>query len=192
MYEQGRIGSDSEDEKRIRAAERKAVARQKATASKRPVFRNTQRNKIPFKRAKPTDVCLNCHQTGHWKRDCRVTNKGKAKQRYVTHMNKIETPNVKGKLKEHLAFWADELKANNLILKIIEEGYKLDFEVLPSRKEFDNNFSALKQPDFVRSEILHLLNTGRILETVEKPFIINPLTVSVNPDDSFRLILDLR
>ena len=36
------------------------------------------------------------------------------------------------------------------------------------------------------------LNTGRILETTKKPFIINPLTVSVNPDDSFRLILDLR
>ena len=192
LYEQGRLGSDSEDEKRIRAAERKAVAKKKVPSSKRPIYRDAQRNKTPFKRAKPTDVCLNCYQTGHWKRDCRVTNKGKEKQRYVNDKSKIETPNVKGSLKKQLTFWAEELKANKTILKVIEQGYRLDFEELPAGKEFGNNFSALKHPDFVQSEILNLLNTGRVRETTAKPFIVNPLTVSVNPDESLRLILDLR
>ena len=57
--------------------------------------------------------------------------------------------------------------------------------------EFENNASALKHSTFVESEIENLLESGRILEVSDPPTVINPLSVTDNPDGSQRLILDL-
>ena len=88
-YESDSVASDSADEKKIRAAEKRALQKQKEKkrrpqpsstitrrddrsqhsgrpSSGRPNFRVT----ISNKRAKPDDYCLKCGEQGHWKRDC--------------------------------------------------------------------------------------------------------------------------
>ena len=82
-YESDSVASDSEDEKKIRAAERRALAKKKKRfepssthtrqstfqSSGRPSFRSFQYRSN--RTAKPTDTCLNCGNKGHWKRDCK-------------------------------------------------------------------------------------------------------------------------
>lgn len=46
--------------------------------------------------------------------------------------------------------------------------------------------------EFVEMAILELLEDGLIVECVDIPFIVNPLTVSVQSNGKKRLILDLR
>ena len=89
-YESDSVASDSADEKKIRAAERRAL--QKQSSKKRKVTPSstiTRRvdstfssgrpssgrpsYKVTFAArsgAKPTDICLKCGEKGHWKRDC--------------------------------------------------------------------------------------------------------------------------
>ena len=54
-----------------------------------------------------------------------------------------------------------------------------------------NNCSALKHANFVERSIGELLDKGCIRE-VTSPFVVNPLTVSVNSSGKERLVLDLR
>ena len=93
-YVSDELASDSEDEKKLRAAERRALAKRKqpkyslprpvtfhrqasATLTKppdtatsgRPIFGNQQQS-YQRKTAKPTDICLSCGQRGHWRNFC--------------------------------------------------------------------------------------------------------------------------
>ena len=101
----------------------------------------------------------------------------------------ISTPRVKGRLKEHIDFWV-AIRTNSTILEVIREGYKIPFYSQPGRKSFSNNRSALNHPDFVEKELKSLLESGRIVETPVKPYVVNPLSVS-GSDEKLRLILDL-
>ena len=111
QYESGSIASDSEDERKIRAAEKRAIATRKASHT-RPTKTTRHVQDIPnippnhgsshnniraiyhlpplitrnFRTAKPTDICLGCGLRGHWKKDCPTTrNTGKDLTiRYVT------------------------------------------------------------------------------------------------------------
>ena len=82
-YETDSIASDTEDDKRIRAAERRAIQSSKKKkpnpsssstntrsvsrqSSGRPSYKVTLTNKG----AKPNDICLKCGEKGHWKRNC--------------------------------------------------------------------------------------------------------------------------
>ena len=69
QHERTQLGSDSEDEKKIRAAERRALAskREREVASKKPsgAYKPTYRKTSPYSKAKATDVCLRCNQVGH-------------------------------------------------------------------------------------------------------------------------------
>lgn len=82
-YESDSLASDTDDGKKIRAAERRAMQKQNkrrrvsSTVSRRhddfrtsgrPSFRVNFSNKRNG--AKPTDICLSCGNKGHWKRDC--------------------------------------------------------------------------------------------------------------------------
>lgn len=98
---------------------------------------------------------------------------------------------VKGRLKNNYNYWR-HIGANNKIVEVIREGYKLPFIETPEQANFINNKTALNSSEFVTKTIQDLLARGSILETLQKPKVVNPLSVSTNSSGKKRLILDLR
>ena len=98
---------------------------------------------------------------------------------------------VKGSLRRNISFWHD-IGAPEFILSIIQDGYRLPFETIPSGNVLNNNMSSLHYPKFVEEAILELLHTYRVVEVQAPPYVVNPLSVSVQPNGKKRLILDLR
>ena len=99
-------------------------------------------------------------------------------------------PRVKGRLREHVSYW-ESVGANPTILDILREGYKIPFYSIPPQSFSPNNSSAFKHSEFVCSSIRELLETGRVKEVFNPPYVVNPLSVSENAG-KLRLILDLR
>ena len=97
---------------------------------------------------------------------------------------------VKGSLKRNIAFWKS-IDTNEFILDVIENGYRLPFISEPQSNHLKNNKSSLENDEFVKSAILELVKSGSVVETTDKPFVINPLTVAQNKKKK-RLVLDLR
>ena len=97
----------------------------------------------------------------------------------------------KGRLKTHLDFWKS-IGTYEYILDTIWNGYRISFYTTPSSVYLLNNRSALHHSDFVIEAIHDLLIRGLIVEGNQKPFVINPLTVSVQSNSKKRLNLDLR
>ena len=96
-------------------------------------------------------------------------------------------------LRSHLSFWKSTLRASNFVLNVIEYGYLIPFFESPTSKIMKNNSSAITHKSFVTSAINRLLETGVIIDCHNSPpFVVNPLTVSVNANGKERLILDLR
>ena len=98
---------------------------------------------------------------------------------------------VKGNLKNNLGFWRS-IGAPDFILSIIENGYRLPFISFPLAVKLGNNKSARLHADFVDQAVLELVNSGRVRMVNEQPFVVNPLSVSIQPCGKKRLILDLR
>ncbi|EDO35485.1 predicted protein [Nematostella vectensis] len=71
-------------------------------------------------------------------------------------------------------------------------GYRIPFEKYPSSVVLPNNKSVLAHSDFVDQAILDLIQARSVLEVNHPPYVVNPLTVSVNSENKCRLILDLR
>ena len=95
--------------------------------------------------------------------------------------------NVKGNLRTKLEFWK-----RKFILNVIERGYMLPFFSFPVPAVFRNNRSSLAHAKFVEDAIRELVGSGRVLEVVVPPLVVNPLSVSVQATGKKRLILDLR
>lgn len=96
-------------------------------------------------------------------------------------------------LKKHLHFWKSVLKANDFVLNVINSGYLIPFFKNPTSAYLKNNKSTLTHTSFVNTAIESLLHTGVIIECQGHiPFVVNPLSVSVNSNGKERLILDLR
>ena len=74
---------------------------------------------------------------------------------------------VKGRLREKIQYWKD-IGANETILQIIQEGYRIPFLENPLGVFLSNNRSARDHKEFVIKAIQELLSTGRVKE-VEKP-----------------------
>ena len=55
-----------------------------------------------------------------------------------------------------------------------------------------NNNSGLNHSEFVVESVLELLHSGVVVEIANPQYIINRLTVSIQPSGKMRLILDLR
>ena len=110
---------------------------------------------------------------------------------YEYHRADLTMPNVKGSLKNDLEFFKT-IGASKFILDVITNGYKLPFLHIPKRAFFNNNKSSITHGEFVSEAISELLVSDRIREIDYPPHVINPLSVSVRPDDKKRLILDLR
>ena len=77
-------------------------------------------------------------------------------------------------------------------MDVIENGYKIPLFSLPSKLICKNNKSALLEPDFVFEAIQDLLDRGLIEKCDYPPYVVNPLTVSVQNSGKKRLILDLQ
>ena len=82
--------------------------------------------------------------------------------------------------------------ANESVLHIIENGYKIPFFETPEKAHLPNNKSSLKNEKFVLDSISEMLKIGSIKEVKAPPKVINPLSVSENSAGKKRLILDLR
>ena len=101
----------------------------------------------------------------------------------------LTSPQVKGRLRAHISFWK-KIGAPNLILSIIKEGYRLPFVNIPPGNDSPNNKSVLPHGEFVDQAIWELLATKRVVEVKEPPYIINPLSVTIQRSGKNRLILD--
>ena len=88
---------------------------------------------------------------------------------------------VKGNLKNNLGFWRS-IGAPDFILSIIENGYRLPFISFPLAVKLRNNKSARLHADFVDQAILELLHSGRVMELNSPPDVVNPLSVSIQPN----------
>ena len=77
-------------------------------------------------------------------------------------------------------------------MDIIKDGYRIPFRTVPPSCRFRNNFSALREHDFVSEAILELLQDHRVQELDVIPDVVNPLSVSVQACGRKRVILDLR
>jgi hypothetical protein len=98
---------------------------------------------------------------------------------------------VKGSLKRHLPWWRTNI-ANQYIVGIIAEGYRLPLLDIPQHELLKNNKSARDNAEFVTSELSKLLESGVIVKLTISPTITNALSVAINADNKKRLVLDLR
>ena len=130
------------------------------------------------------------HQVLQNNQDTFVDNLVEVKEQYEfkTDRNLV---NVKGKLRENIRFY-EAIGAPSFILNVIRNGYKIPFIRIPNSVKLANNNSARIHKCFVEEAVIELLNSDRVLEVESPPFVVNPLSVSVQPNGKKRLILDLR
>ena len=85
------------------------------------------------------------------------------------HENSKKSDNsLKGNLKRNIAYWQKSFMANESVLHIIENGYKIPFFETPEKAHLPNNKSSLKNEKFVLDSISKMLKIGSIKE-VEAP-----------------------
>ena len=112
-------------------------------------------------------------------------------EQYTAPYVKDKTPNIKGSLKRRISFWKT-IGTPRFILDVIELGYKLPFGTLLESVHLRNNKSAETHAAFVDEAISELVNSGRVDLVSTAPYVVNPLSVSVQSGGKKRLILDLR
>ena len=95
------------------------------------------------------------------------------------------------RLKKNISCWK-KAGADQYILSVIDNGYKIPFKETPDSFHAKNNKSARDNPDFVTKEIKNLVSKQCVSEVTEKPHIVNPLTVAYNKKGKPRLVLDCR
>ena len=66
-------------------------------------------------------------------------------------------------------------------------GYRLPFVNFPDSVILPNNTSARDHSYFVDEALLELLSSGRVIQVVDAPFVVNPLSVSVQTSGEKRL-----
>ena len=86
---------------------------------------------------------------------------------------------VQGLLCSSFDFWR-HINCSDLILDVIDNGYKILFENVPTSYIFEKRGSTIKYKDFVSESILKLLKRGCIKEFFNPSEFCNPLFVAVN------------
>lgn len=76
------------------------------------------------------------------------------------------------------------------VSSIIKEGYKLPLLTIPHSVALRNNKSAFDNGDFVSKDDLLVNQCASIVDS--QPWVVNPLSVSVQDKGKKRLVLDLR
>ena len=99
---------------------------------------------------------------------------------------------MKGKLKEHVQFWKEELKAPDSVLSVIEEGYVLPLKSSPPPSIQKNHSSAVFHADFVSDTIAELAASGCVRTVKTVPQVCSPLSVVQNTSGKKRLVVNLR
>ena len=99
---------------------------------------------------------------------------------------------VKGRLKKHISFWKEEIKAPAAILDTIEVGYILPLKSEPTPYFRANHQSTSEHSTFVQESVAQLCSTGCVTEVHTRPFICSPLSVVVGRAGKERLVINLR
>ena len=99
---------------------------------------------------------------------------------------------VKGRLKEGLQFWREEIVAPASVLDTIEQGYVLPLMSQPTPYSRQNHTSAGLHAEFVQQSVADLLVGGCIKEMPSEPFICSPLSVVESSGGKKRLVINLR
>ena len=99
---------------------------------------------------------------------------------------------VKGRLKKHISFWKEEIKAPAAILDTIEVGYILPLKSEPTPYFRANHQSTSEHSTFVQESVAQLCSTGCVTEVHTRPFICSPLSVVVGRSGKERLVINLR
>ena len=81
--------------------------------------------------------------------------------------------------------------ANERVINLLEEGYKLPFSSLPDPFWQRNNLSAVNNIDFVREKVASWLKDGFVTKCDERPKYVSPLSVDTKKPKK-RLCLDCR
>ena len=84
---------------------------------------------------------------------------------------------VKGRLKEHVGFWREELEAPEAVLSVIESGYVLPLKSMPDPSVQKNQLSAEVHADFVQDCIEELLASKCVKLSEDRLYICSPLSV---------------
>ena len=93
-------------------------------------------------------------------------------------------------------FWKNTLKADEYIMRMLEEGYKLPFKAgcTPQRCREKNNKSARQHSKFAIEETEKWITKKVVKEVFQEPTCVSPLTVAVRQmrdEEKLRLCLDL-
>lgn len=97
---------------------------------------------------------------------------------------------VVGRLKENVQFWQN-ITSSQMVIDTIKNGYSIPMIEQPSPICLANNKSSRDAPEFVRTEINKLIASEAVVETMVRPYCVNPLTVAQRKGKQ-RLVLDLR
>ena len=167
---------------------------------------STQSQPKSYESGKKSGTCFKCGMAGHWAKDCTsftkesnsklstsslsstdkdsfhlendllVSNENQSQEsRSVAQVEENESP--VGRLRGHLAKWL-EIQADDYILDIIRNGYRIPFKSIPDRVCLNNNKSARDNVTIVCSEIQKLVDKGCVTEVSSIPFVDNPLTLA--------------
>ena len=98
-------------------------------------------------------------------------------------------PSVKGRLRQCLPFWKEEIGAPHTILEIIEHGYVLPLMSEPTARLGKNCLSAFRHAQFVDESVKELLEAGCIARLPEVPHVSSPLSVVENSLGKKRLVV---
>ena len=146
-YEREEVGDDEEDKRRIKAAEKKALAKIKAkeaTNGKRYTARGDTARTSTTRRQNDRS-CYNCGKLSHFIRDCPSLPKDANTKRYdisnlivVPRVLSVDKSNTDfpSRLTSRVNYWKDVLKASHWVLDIVENGYKLPFISKPGKNNF--------------------------------------------------------
>ncbi|KAL5463210.1 hypothetical protein EMCRGX_G032089 [Ephydatia muelleri] len=99
---------------------------------------------------------------------------------------------VKGRLRQHVEYWVEELHATQWIIDMIRDGYMLPFHVEPPAYRRGNKNTAYANSVFVCKAVADLVGGGFVEEVTEQPFICSPVSVVENSAGKKRLVVNLR
>ena len=102
---------------------------------------------------------------------------------------KTKKVSVRGRLKQNIEFWKNELKPFYFVENIINNGYLMPFTTIPTPFYAPNNKSSLRHSQFVSQAITKLQQNNCVEELKPKPYCCNPPTVAEGK--KLHLVLDL-
>ena len=99
---------------------------------------------------------------------------------------------VKGRLRESIQFWEEQLQAPDAVLNTIKSGYVLPLKSEPTPFRGNNHASAYANFGFVQQSVEELVASLCVLEVSDPPYICSPLSVVESSTGKRRLVVNLR